>query len=974
MFGQQNRLRFRIIGTDSVVGFYGQILSRTNSLPSPTLMSLHTALADPTPIRPLPIRRSWWVVMLLLVAVVGGCSRLRLPAIDSTGACLFSPLPTTTSLVHPHASGRLCICSRCISGLKGCLHKSKSGAGFKPQFRIPKPVFTQPATPPPCPTPQSAAPPSTEACVPSVPCNGSCKDGPPAVVFGDKRTLTEKLHLANKGKRGCILLSPQKVVAPVGGEVVLLSGICGNDGYLQMNERLEWMLTPESVGTFIQIGDDKPGLLSRLVGASKRPAKRDGSYANGVTSRKRTLITRGNNDSSDDVQLEKGQTWITISSPTEGTSRVTVLAPDSDCWDQRKATTTIYWIDARWQFPGPQIVQAGQEVELTTRVTRAEGSIAARGWKVRYEIQQGEMARFSGVNGSSVVEAVVDESGNATVRLVPTPGTAGTAGTATVTMQVIRPAGETSNMPAMTLGRGQTYVTWSSPKLVLQAGAPQVATFDVPFEVVAKLSNPGDQTATNVRVDVPIPAGARVTNADGFATVTPGAVIWEIGELPPRTQIDLFMSVATKAPLQLPFQATADGLRAEDTVRIDVFRPSLVLTVTPARDRYEAGQPVTFNIDVINSGDRPMQNVSLTVTGDAGMIHGNGSRTQVNDRTDPLQPGETWAATVTMVSTQVGRRCVTIQCTAANGQLASQESCVTVINPVPPAQSLTATLSGRDRLVVGQTPLPLFRARIVNTGDVAMQAVRVTMVNDPQLQIVEATGDRLTQARGNLIIWTIPTLAPNESVVLEGRYRAVAASVSVRVALSAESANGTASDTDFLCEIVDAAAAAAPTLSPALPPAQSAPQIPGGVGPPVAPLQGAPAPLGPPPLPARSGRIQIRLFGHNNPVAVNDLIHYSLNVTNDSDERDGQILIQFPLPAGVTIVRVNQLTNPELGQFQNNAGVISLALIRSMNPGESVDYKIVLQSNQPQTFDLNIQLRSRAMSDAISATVQTEVR
>ena len=49
-------------------------------------------------------------------------------------------------------------------------------------------------------------------------------------------------------------------------EVVLLSGICGDKGYLQVGEPLEWMLTPESVGTFIQVGDDDPGVLLAAAG------------------------------------------------------------------------------------------------------------------------------------------------------------------------------------------------------------------------------------------------------------------------------------------------------------------------------------------------------------------------------------------------------------------------------------------------------------------------------------------------------------------------------------------------------------------------------------------------------------------------------------------------------------------------------------------------------------------------------------
>ena len=626
--------------------------------------------------------------------------------------------------------------------------------------------------------------------MPSESCNGSCQNGPPAVLFGDECRLRDRNRLPNRGKRGCILLSPQKIVAPVGGEVVLLSGICGTDGYLQMNEKLEWMLTPDSVGTFIEVGDDDPGILHRLVGSGKQPEKHDASYAHGLTSTKRTLITRGNNDVSDDVQLEKGQTWITISSPSEGTSRVTVLAPDSECWDQRKATATIYWIDARWQFPGPQLVQAGQPVELTTRVTRAEGTLPAEGWKVRYEIMQPELATFAGTNGSSVVETTVDLSGNATAQLLPVPGTSGTA---TIDMQVIRPGGQTDNMPSMTLGRGQTYVTWSSPQLAIRAAAPAVATFDVPVEVVINVSNPGDQAATNVRVDVPLPQGVRVTATDSFATTTPGAVIWEIGTIPPQQQLDLFLSIATQAPVQLPFQATADGLRAEDTVRIDVFRPSLQLNVQPETDRYEAGQPATFNIDVTNIGNRPLQNVVLTVTGDDGMIHADGGRVKEKPRdgNTPLQPGETWPVSIDFLPTTAGRRCISVQATAEGGQLATQESCVTVINPIPPAQSLSATLlqaAGREQVAVGQSVL--ITAQIANSGEVTLRNVQVTMVNDPQLQLQEATEDGRTQASGNLVVWAIPVISPGQSVTLEGRFIGSVPMPAARVQLTAVSGEG----------------------------------------------------------------------------------------------------------------------------------------------------------------------------------------
>ena len=520
----------------------------------------------------------------LLVAISSGCTRLRLPAIDPTGSCIFAPLPTTTGLALPGSAGEGCGCLGCLSN-GSCLDKF-GGCFRKPAFVWPTPAFIEPADPPACPVPSAstALGASNEPCVPSASCNGSCLTGPRAVLLGDEinagcgcpgnTCIGKCLHgLPDRGKRGCILLSPQKVVAPVGGEVVLLSGVCGTDGYLQMNEKLEWMLAPDSVGNFIQVGDDEPGVIGKLVGSSTRPEKKDPSYAIGITSTKQALITRGNLDPRDDVKLEKGQTWLTISSPSEGVSHVTVLAPESECWDQRKATTTIYWVDAKWVFPSNQILPAGQPADLTTRVTRSQGSLPAEGWIVRYEIANPELATFAGTNGSSLVEIPVNASGDATAQLVPTPGTSGTA---QVNIQIIRPGGRTDNVPKLTLGEGQTFVTWSSPKLAIRAGAPEVASFNVPFTVFANVSNPGNQPATNVRVDVPLPPGTTAVAADSFARILPNSVSWELGTIPPQTQLDLSVDLVAQSPVDLNFVARGDGLISEDTVRVDVL-PSFAI-------------------------------------------------------------------------------------------------------------------------------------------------------------------------------------------------------------------------------------------------------------------------------------------------------------------------------------------------------------------------------------------------------------
>ncbi len=912
--------------------------------------------------------------MMLLAALSCGCNQLRLPAIDPTGSCLFAPFPTTTTLALPGSGGEGCGCFGCSNKIGTCLKN--------PKFALPQPAFPEPADPPACAVPGQTKGSclgncrgtcGNEACVASQPCDGQCAAGPRAVLIGSEIGETRKLHLPDRGKRGCILLTPQRIVAPVGGEVLLLSGICGDDGYLQVNEPLEWMLTNESVGTIIAVGDDEPGVFHKLAGA-KRPDKRSPSYAMGVTSSKKQLITRGNLNPNDDVSLEKGQTWISLSSPSEGTSRITVLAPDSECWDQRKATATIYWIDARWQFPGPQLVPAGTTVELSTRVTRAEGSLPARGWRVRYEIMQPGLATFAGTNGSSVVEVNVDENGMAPAQLIPTQGTSGTA---TVLMQVIRPGGDSDNMPTMTIGSGQTFVTWSSPQLAIRAGAPSIATFDLPVEVIANVSNPGDQPAENVVVTVQLPPGTTANNADSFARVLPNSVVWELGSIPPKTQLDLVMNVTLKNPADFVFEARAAGnLFAEDSVRIDVYRPSLSVTVTPEKDRYEAGQPVNFNMAVKNTGDRPLSNVRLEAFGDGSMLHRETNSQRIeNAKTDgPLQPGQTWNTAVTFVPTNAGRRCINVQALADGGQRGIADSCVTVINPIPATPALSASLEGRQSISTGT--IALYKARVANTGEVPLRNVRVAMSYDPQLNPIGATEGKDDSRIGQYILaWTIPTLAPGESKLFEAEFEAIRPNPRSQVVLTVTSAEGARANDDLFTEIIQGAPPTyTPPAQPSLPPALPAPSIPGGQAPRTNTPPALPNNPVQPNLQGGAGRgLRLSLLARDNPGTVGQPLRYALSVTNDSAEVDSQVRINFNLGNGVSVERVNQRMSPQQGEFQSSAGIIFLNEIRSMRPGETIDYDISLVSNQPQTIDLVVEAVSRLSPGGVSASASTRV-
>ena len=134
-----------------------------------------------------------------------------------------------------------------------------------------------------------------------------------------------------------VTLRPQRTIAPVGSVVVLVAGVQSGDGYLRTNQRLEWSMAPGSVGQFLAVQDN--GWVDLLLGDFNRPRKVNNTFAIGSTSRENVCLNRGT--PAGNLCVLRGQGWITVTSCTEGTSHVTVFAPEVVCCDHRMEEAVI---------------------------------------------------------------------------------------------------------------------------------------------------------------------------------------------------------------------------------------------------------------------------------------------------------------------------------------------------------------------------------------------------------------------------------------------------------------------------------------------------------------------------------------------------------------------------------------------------------------------------------------------------------
>lgn len=270
-----------------------------------------------------------------------------------------------------------------------------------------------------------------------------------------------------------LTLTPQRVLAPVGSEVILKAAICKANGYTVSNRRIEWMLDQSGTGQFVTLGDR--GQHDILRWPWERPEKVDNYYAVGYTTPYHECLKRNLADPADDIQIRPGDAWVSVTSAAEGTSYVTAYAPGVDDWATRKAKTVIYWIDAQWALPPSVTIEAGQPHTLTTTVTRQSDGAPLEGWIVRYEVAD-QSGALLGYDAGQTAEAPTNSRGQASVEIRPTDSRPGTSN---VQVTIVRPeqAGVAAS-PRLDVGSGQATITWAvdgGPVPVLPPVEPQPA-------------------------------------------------------------------------------------------------------------------------------------------------------------------------------------------------------------------------------------------------------------------------------------------------------------------------------------------------------------------------------------------------------------------------------------------------------------------------------------------------------------------
>lgn len=809
------------------------------------------------------------------------------------------------------------------------------------------PVIVNPA---PAPAPITAPPPvvvpptgpATPVMIPQSCPNGNCGPslGPPHLQSHGSHIGHHNASYisASRGRvPGTLTTTPARIVAPVGAEVVVIAGVCGRDGYFITNQPLEWMLSRDSAGQIVEVGGMDHSLFNNLVPPGAK--KFDGDYAWGRTGLKPRVIDRGTETCSDDITVEKGQAWISLSSASEGTSYLTCVAPKNESWPERKSSTIIQWVDALWSIPMPSSATAGTIAPLDVAINRTSDGTGVSGYTVRYQIVGGVPAEFH-PQGTQTAEVTSNAQGRAPIEIRQPAGQA-VAGPTQIRVEIIRPG--VTGAREVVLESGITTVNWSSPALTIRAIGPVAAGVNQPFNYRIEVTNPGDQVSR----DVVVSTGDLSGDVEYIASnPKPGAFgdryEWRLGDIQPGSQpqiIELQMRSAQKGKKRLCFQveSSTDKLKTEACAETEVAVPCIGLAINGPRTA-SVGDQASFNFDITNQCDRPLENLTVRLQYDEGLNAIGVSNPVEIGPIERLAPGEVYNLPPLMFSVnQSGTRCFTIEVRSSAGDVARGRQCIEVANVTEP-----------------RVRIDMQSQRIVRVGEQVRVQTQVTNVGNVPLDdvtVLHAFSRSLTPTQrspfpqrwiGDDMAFDIGRLESGQSRLIEVLFDATGLDGDAFVRTTVTNPLGVSEQTGVAIRIEPAGGAGQP--------------LPGTGGNP----GGGSGDIG-------SGRLAVNVVALERTVAAQNEARFQVTVTNDRPVTDQNIVITMLIPGGARLREINPAeTGLRIVEQSPDGTRVRFEPRAEMRAGESIQFPVVLQVMQAGQLTFEVQATSARSPGEVS--------
>ncbi len=578
---------------------------------------------------------------------------------------------------------------------------------------------------------------------------------PPGVIVQNHAKPRGPGYFRDFDPKACkIEVTPdQQITAPLGTQVVLTGTVRDSDGQPRRSRRIEWIL--DGPGNLVEV--DESGAFPG------RGYKVDNKYAITFTNYFTKTITRGNADDGDDVIVAPGQTFCVVSSSVPGETVVTAYAPAVFNWENSRTVVRITWGDGRFSYPPPAIVRYGGEHTLITNVSASAAEAPPGGYRVRYKILDGPAAVLVSQlgNGTAVsqsgagtkeAETTTDANGEAAIRLVQQSPISGKT---RVVVEVVKPP-ESGIGPGVVVGRKETVVEWTEPKIHLAIEAPSAVAAASTFPVSIVLDNAAAVDSRNAKVKVTLSDGAKLERSEPppIAQDANGTLTFELPPVAGKAQQNIKLDVIpTKlGAITVTAEAvTGDGLSAQNRATTRVEQGKLRLA-TEGPSSTVVGSQAPFKISVTNGGPVRADNVTVWARYDDGLKYAT-PHNPVELAAGSLEPGQTKTLDLPLQASKSGRFGVRASVTADGNLTAQAEPVAIDVRRV----ELTAMAKGPQIAYLGQDFDWTVTAR--NNGDTPLKSVVVRANVPSEVRVNAAEG---VSSLAGPIEWVIPELRPGD--------------------------------------------------------------------------------------------------------------------------------------------------------------------------------------------------------------------
>lgn len=224
------------------------------------------------------------------------------------------------------------------------------------------------------------------------------------------------------------------------------------------------------------------------------------------------------------------------------------------------------------------------------------------------------------------------------------------------------------------------------------------------------------------------------------------------------------------SPAERPPEGRIETVTVPATLQMDV----------QAEKRRVLGSSVTFQVTARNTGDRPAEDVVVTVDFDSGMRFPDREGRRAEQRLGTLPAGAERTVALTLRGETEGTHCARFQLTQEGQEVLWRETCVEWL---PRELSLFVTAPA----VVTRGGRAEFIIQLRNDGQRTLDGVWCAVRHDAALQVRELTADY--ELKADTATWKLGSLRPGESVWVAAEYACPAATEQACVTVEAAAAD-----------------------------------------------------------------------------------------------------------------------------------------------------------------------------------------